>query len=1037
MKKLLMCISLVLFGVAVWADDPITGGEWEVAGDYTIIKSGECRLVGQTTTTHISILAGAKLVLDTDGLFTIKPVFHIDGTLDLNGHSCSILRLVNLTTDDYPRAFTARIVNGGAADVLIYMDNSSTTEFYGKIEETNGKIALRGPNGTFNLLGPDGAMAISCVSNTSSSTLLPYVCPTRMRIVLYPSLAGEFDLRLAEIGFTYKGTPVPIDAVKLVQGGDVKTYNHTELFDGEATTGWNSASPNASTLEISFANGYIPRIDGYRLTPYDENDNTCYRPGGWDIYTFRSATVGWVLADSVRNFNGWSSQVNSSTTNMLFSAEGRLGSVFGEQTDLTLNSTAENALRVSTVDPLKTGAIKGAGTIRIENGSTLQPGSLADYTGKFTVNACTTPETQAKLAISSRGGVEQPVTISSQQNLAVINGGAEPVSVLLDDSRTEHLFGRLADGENGALGLVKRGSGERVLETEDSSYTGPTKVEAGTLTVSRTRTTIGTVTARYLRFTPLTTVGSDASYPWAANELQLLDANGDVIAWPTGTTADKPANTGSEHSGSKIKRFVDGDTTTRMLMPKFSDASTGYAAITVTMPSDVTFAGYRWVSTRDNEVDKRRTPLTWKLEISSDNSHWQVCDVGEQAWSSEEESASWEAGKEGFPRTVAAVRGSATMPGTGLCTLSEEFLKAGTSRSTHGTIEARYFRFCVLDIADTTASQHAWGWQLAEIGLMKDGQRVDWPANLDPSIKGSSVNRFNNSNRSNLVNNVIWEAGKGEVSATRESAFVEKYPSTVTIDAGKKMSFDSYSLVGLKTYWYRMPSAWTFEISNDGTTWTRIDAKGGYVISEEQRSTGDGYPEMGPFPVAAKYPLLDRGAGDSLGDASSVSIAAGATLKLATDYEKFGALSGAGTLDLEWNAVGEINATEAATFSGTVAGSGTLVLGGGVQTFDNADLSGVKVLEFAGGAIGGTATVNGTLDVTGDVRIAVPSLGDSSRVTQTILSATALTPAAQEAFRNATFVLPEGVKEQWVSIAVSETAVTVTVAKPGLILIFR
>ena len=106
MKKLLLSLALVLSAAVARADDPITGGDWSVDGDYTNIKSGTCRLVGQTTTTHININAGATLVLDTDNLFTKEPVIHMDGTLDLNGHSCKIFRIVNLTTDDYPRAFT-------------------------------------------------------------------------------------------------------------------------------------------------------------------------------------------------------------------------------------------------------------------------------------------------------------------------------------------------------------------------------------------------------------------------------------------------------------------------------------------------------------------------------------------------------------------------------------------------------------------------------------------------------------------------------------------------------------------------------------------------------------------------------------------------------------------------------------------------------------------------------------------------------------------------------------------------------------------
>ena len=96
---------------------------------------------------------------------------------------------------------------------------------------------------------------------------------------------------------------------------------------------------------------------------------------------------------------------------------------------------------------------------------------MSGYTGTFTASTrAAATYLRGALALSSSVHVEQPVSVTSAQNLAIVNGGSEPVSVLLDDTRAgEHLFGKLSDGENGQLGLVKRGSGERVIETEDSS----------------------------------------------------------------------------------------------------------------------------------------------------------------------------------------------------------------------------------------------------------------------------------------------------------------------------------------------------------------------------------------------------------------------------------------------------------------------------------------------------------------------------------------------------------------------------------------
>jgi autotransporter-associated beta strand protein len=187
-----------------------------------------------------------------------------------------------------------------------------------------------------------------------------------------------------------------------------------------------------------------------------------------------------------------------------------------------------------------------------------------------------------------------------------VNGGVEPVSVLLDDTRAgEHLFGKLSDGENGQLGLVKRGSGERVIETEDAAYTGPTEVHGGTLTVARKR---ASVTARYIRITPLAMSGSDGTYPWAMHEFQLLDTNGNAVAWPSGATATKPSNTQS-HADAKL---IDGDITTRFLMGKYNDGTPGYAPATIDAKTPVTFSSYKWWSSHRHEYDvTRRLPTSW------------------------------------------------------------------------------------------------------------------------------------------------------------------------------------------------------------------------------------------------------------------------------------------------------------------------------------------------------------------------------------------------------------------------------------------
>ena len=244
------------------------------------------------------------------------------------------------------------------------------------------------------------------------------------------------------------------------------------------------------------------------------------------------------------------------------------------------------------------------------------------------------------------------------------------------------------------------------------------------------------------------------------------------------------------------------------------------------------------------------------------------------------------------------------------------------------------------------------------------------------------------------------------------------------------------------------------EVSLDGSNYYRIDAVSDYTPVGDVLTKN--YQEMGPFPVAEKWPLLDMGAGDSLGDKSPVEIDTGATLKLATDYEKFGPLSGAGTLELEWDAVGEINACAPATFSGSVTGRGTLaVCGDAVQTFDGATLSGVNTLELNGGAIAGAASFGGndvtvafnggatraalsgigTLTVTGNVKYAVPDLTGISSYSATLFTATSIPDATKTLLEKGEVV---GAQRTWKwTVSVVGGSVTLSGRRLGMVLLFK
>ncbi len=1032
----------------------ITGAEYEMTGSALTVSSGEGTLVAQlpAEVTDVTVAEGASLSIGVDNPFASSPILRVHGTLDLNGRSFAVDRIANILAADALRTVPGRIVNTSQTGVTLTLDNgSATSQYYGTIEELPGKIEIASANATTWLRSPTVDAPVSSLTSDKALRILDR--PGKVKFVLYPSDESK-PVRLGEIQPTSSGFPVVVTEGTATSGDGV-----ANLHDGQANTFWQATETGVQTVVLSLKG--FPLVDGYRISPYDgQSQDTSYRPSGWDVYIQRSDVdnLGWTLVDSRRNFEWYSRQMTTSSTNILFSAKSRPGAPFGEDTDISLSSTpnANRQFRISANDVLTAGSLSGALNVRIEDGSTFAPGNLSGYTAAFESTG-TSADSNAKLALSSRGGAEQPISVTSPQNLTVKNGGDATVSVLLDDSRAgEHLFGRLADGESGKLGLVKRGSGERTIETEDCSYTGPTVVYGGVLTVARRRTA-ASVSARYIKITPTATHGTyNSGYPWGMNEFVICDETGAAVPWPENSTAYK-LGTGGDHSETPM-RLIDGDVSTRMLVK--ADASGKYAYPPVVIDATaagVRFSSYSWYSPHGNSIDVNRTPVAWTVEVSNDNATWAVCDKGEFAWSAEDGAATaFSATAPGVERGPFIPGGAATSPGSGLYTLPERYFAAGSARDTHRKLKAQYFMLAVYETCNPDRGRDSWGWQLSEISLLKDGQRVEWPAETTSAIYGSVVY---SGARENLHNNVL-EYGDGS-SSSAERTFVRTMPSFVIINAHKELEFDSYSFTSTSykdSQNDRLPSAWKLGISNSSgfSSFSVVDSVSGYVPGGSVLT--ESYQEVGPFPLSEKWPLLDMGAGDSIGDRSPVAIHQGATLRLSTDYEKFGPLSGAGTLDLQWGATGEINACADATFSGTVAGSGTLVLSGtGTQSFSGATLSGVKTLELNGGTIAGTASFGGNdvavsfgggatcaslsgigaLSVSGDVRYSVPELPAGAKSFSAILfSARSISAESQALLEAGTF--DDTLLRQW-QIGVKATDATVTISGfvSGTVLIVR
>ncbi len=1053
-----------------FADDPvyITGAEYTLDGDTLTVTSGDGTLAVQTpsSVTHLKVMEGTSLKLGIDNPFGANHVLHVFGTLDLNGKSFSALRIANSQDmANENRTAHGRVINTSSTDAEVTLKSSTSSYYWGTFEEAPGKIKIVSSlNRPFNITG--------VAANTNSFSEINMIGASQFQLldranfvkfVFQPPVDGTKLMRLGEISMTYKGSPVKIANVTASSTAS-QSNPASNLSDNRANTYWQAGGTEEQTITLSTSD--LAAIDGYRITPFDGTDqDTSYRPSGWDVYVMRVDLNGYILVDSRRDYQWYSRQPTTSSTNILFSAEGRPGTPFNGNTAISLGANVSS--RFSSTDPVAFGTLAGSSGISIEDGTVFAPSDLSGYTGAFTASTRSGAEyLRGTLALSSSVHAEQPVSITSAQNLTMENGGTEPVSVLLDDTRVdEHLFGSLKDGANGQLGLVKRGSGERVIETEDAAYTGPTEVHGGTLTVARKR---ASVTARYIRITPLTVSGSDGAYPWAMHEFQLLDANGNPVAWPSGTTATKPSNTQS-HSDTKL---VDGDISTRFLMGKYTDSTPGYAPATIDAKEPVTFSSYKWWSSHRHEYDvTRRLPTSWKIEVSDvgTDGSWTVIAVdsypktqediddctattarlGDANWQSKSSSAS---DLSGLPRGPFYLNGGAQFSGSAFKTLVPSLFASGTTRDTHRKLKAQYIRFTVYETYNPDADANAYGWQLTEISLMKDGERIAWPSATTASMTGSSIVA---GNQANLCNNVL---SYGDGSANNSDRFfVRGMPSYVVINAHEVLEFDAYSLTSTSyknSQNCRLPRTWDLEVSFNGTTYYKVDTMRNYEPTQDVLTKS--YQELGPFPVAEKWPLLDMGAGDSLGDKSPVTIDSGATLKLATDYEKIGPLSGAGALDLVLNAVGEINACAPATFSGSVTGEGTLaVCGDSVQTFDGATLSGVKTLELNAGAIAGTASFGGndvtvafnggatgaalsgigTLTVTGDVKYAVPDVTGIDSYSATLFTATTIPAASQDLLAAGEFINASR-KWRW-GVTVTGTTVTLHGYVRGTMIMFR
>ena len=536
----------------------------------------------------------------------------------------------------------------------------------------------------------------------------------------------------------------------------------------------------------------------------------------------------------------------------------------------------------------------------------------------------------------------------------------------------------------------------------DSTRESPrTEITSGHTAVVASDT--GVYEAKWVRVRPTSTADvknnqNDYGYNWAMGSFKLLDEKGDAFDANT-------ANTVAPHS-SGLTAFTAGSDTTRSLV---GHAASGpdYGVIRPVVlgfnGATRRIRGYRWrPSTNGNDTNRKPTGLV--LEVSMDDKAWNAED---KEWRLVDVCGY------PIPSPETNARDPRNFPSQAFC--------------------MRYFR---LEVCESLTGEDNYV-QFAELNLYRNGVRVDWPAGTKTSTTTTS-----DTDSSKIVNNVRALADQ---NSRDERVLQNSLPYIVEIDAGESLTFDAigYTTTG-GGYHGRMPKSWRVMVRNStGEGWRTAQLHAG-VSADFRRAN---YCDQGPWPTWGY---------DVIGDAEEVVIHEGATLELNTAYEKFGALNGAGTLQLDGGKA-EISVA-GGDFSGQVGGTGALVISAD-QNFAAADLSGVSTLELAAGRMTGSASfggkalaltfTGGVLDatlsdmgdvsVTGPVKIAVPGEAEikEKSYAKTLVANASLDEAARMAFRNATFERPDDSTRVMIAVEATETSVVVSARLCGFTVLLR
>jgi len=245
--------------------------------------------------------------------------------------------------------------------------------------------------------------------------------------------------------------------------------------------------------------------------------------------------------------------------------------------------------------------LSGTGRVHAENNSVI---SLMDYEA-FTG----TVSGQGVVALQAADGADA-VIMPKDISTVVRNDGALPVSLVVTTAGAETFMGALQDGA-AALGLTQTGTGETYYSGTNSTYTGATRIEAGTAMV------VSAVRTRFVRFKPTMTRpdGAHAGTGYQLSEFRLT-LGGIDVPYPVGTLATSPGKAAGVEGPEKA---IDGTVETKF----YHNSTSPLQPLVLEFPAALLFNGYAWYTANDATG---RDVIVWTVEVSTDGTTWTVVD---------------------------------------------------------------------------------------------------------------------------------------------------------------------------------------------------------------------------------------------------------------------------------------------------------------------------------------------------------------------------------------------------------------------------